>query len=55
MIKYWRHAAIAIIVAASFITPGDIIVTTAFIALIMLALYFVSVLVAKIAEPKARG
>jgi Sec-independent protein secretion pathway component TatC len=52
MIKYWKHAAIAILVIASFITPGDIIVTTVFIALIMLALYFISVLVARLAEPK---
>jgi sec-independent protein translocase protein TatC len=55
MLKYWRHAAVAILVIASFITPGDIIVTTVFIALVMLGLYFVSVLVAKFAEPKARG
>jgi len=55
MMKYWKHAAIAIIVAASFITPGDIIVTTVFISLMMLALYFISVLVAKLAEPKKRG
>jgi len=55
MIKYWKHAAIAIIVIASFITPGDIIVTTMFISLIMLALYFISVLVAKLAEPKTQN
>jgi sec-independent protein translocase protein TatC len=52
MLKYWRHAAIAILVVASFITPDDILVTTMFIAAMMLALYFISVLVAKLAEPK---
>jgi sec-independent protein translocase protein TatC len=52
MLKYWRHATIIILVIASFITPGDILVTTAFIALMMLALYFISVFVAWFAEPK---
>jgi Sec-independent protein secretion pathway component TatC len=52
MLKYWRHAAIIILVIASFITPGDILVTTAFIALMMLTLYFISVLVAALAVPK---
>jgi len=52
MLKYWRHATIVILVISAFITPGDIIVTTAFIAMMMLALYFISVIVAHFAEPK---
>ena len=54
MLKYWRHAAIIIMVAAAFITPGDVFVTTVFLSLIMLGLYFVSVLVALFAEPKPK-
>ena len=55
MLKYWRHAAIAILVAASFITPGDIFVTTVFLSIIMLALYFISVFVAWFAAPKQQA
>jgi sec-independent protein translocase protein TatC len=54
MLKYWRHAAIIILVVAAFITPGDIIVTTAFLTLVMLGLYFISVLVAWFAEPEPK-
>ncbi|MCL1908352.1 MAG: twin-arginine translocase subunit TatC [Holophagaceae bacterium] len=53
MLKYWRHASIVIMVAAAFITPGDILVTTVFLSLMMISLYFISVLVAWFAEPKA--
>jgi sec-independent protein translocase protein TatC len=53
MLKYWRHATIAILVVASLITPGDILVTTVFITILMLALYFISTFVAWFAEPKA--
>ena len=52
MLKYWRHASIVILVVASFVTPGDILVTTVFLSLMMLALYFISVLVAWYAAPK---
>jgi sec-independent protein translocase protein TatC len=52
MLKYWRHAAIAIMVLAAFITPGDVFVTTVFLSLVMLGLYFISVFVAWFAEPK---
>ncbi len=53
MLKYWRHATVAIIFAAAFLTPGDLVVTTLFFSVILLALYFASVLVAWLAEPKA--
>lgn len=52
MLKFWRHATIVILVVASIITPGDILVTTVFLSLMMIALYFISVLVAWFAEPK---
>jgi sec-independent protein translocase protein TatC len=55
MLKYWRHAIIAILVAASIITPGDILVTTVFLSIMMTALYFISVLVAWLAAPKQQA
>ena len=36
-------------------TPGDVVVTTIFFSLILLALYFVSVLVAWLAAPKTQA
>lgn len=54
MLKYWRHAAILFFVIAAFLTPGDVVVTTVFFFTILLALYFISVLVAWFAEPKKK-
>ena len=53
MLKFWRHATIAIIIFSAFFTPGDVIVTTIFFSLVLMALYLLSVAVAWIAEPKA--
>jgi sec-independent protein translocase protein TatC len=53
MLRFWRHAVIGIVVAAAFLTPGDVIVTTIFFSVVLLALYFVSVLVAWLGQPKA--
>jgi len=55
MLKYWRHAAILFFVIAAFLTPGDVVVTTVFFFTILLALFFVSVLVAWFAEPKKKA
>jgi sec-independent protein translocase protein TatC len=52
MLKYWRHATILIVFVSAFLTPGDVVVTTIFFSVILLGLYFVSVLVAWIAAPK---
>ncbi|MCL1893103.1 MAG: twin-arginine translocase subunit TatC [Holophagaceae bacterium] len=52
MLKYWRHASIVIMFAAAIITPGDILVTTVFLSLMMIGLYFISVAVAWFAAPK---
>jgi sec-independent protein translocase protein TatC len=52
MLKYWRHAVVIILVLSAFLTPGDVIVTTIFFGVVMLALYFVSILVAWLAAPK---
>nr|WP_320131911.1 twin-arginine translocase subunit TatC [uncultured Holophaga sp.] len=52
LIKYWRHATVIIIIASAFLTPGDVVVTTVFFSVILFALYFVSVIVAWLAEPR---
>lgn len=52
LLKWWRHATIGIIIAAAFLTPGDVIVTTIFFSAVLMALYIVSVLVAWWAQPR---
>ncbi len=52
MLKYWRHATVAIVVFSAFFTPGDVVATTIFFSVILLALYFVSVVVVWIAQPR---
>lgn len=52
MLKYWRHATLAILIFSAFFTPGDVVVTTVFFSVVLLALYFISVLVAWLAEPR---
>ena len=52
MLKYWRHATVAIVIFSAFFTPGDVVATTIFFSVILLALYFVSVVVVWVAQPK---
>jgi sec-independent protein translocase protein TatC len=52
MLKYWRHATLLIVFVSAFLTPGDVVVTTIFFSVILLGLYFVSLLVAWIAAPR---
>ncbi len=52
MLRYWRHAAVTIVVISTIATPGDVVVTSIFFSLILLTLYMISVLVAWLAEPK---
>ncbi len=52
MLKYWRHATMAILIFSAFFTPGDVVVTTLFFSVVLLGLYFVSVIVAWLAEPR---
>jgi sec-independent protein translocase protein TatC len=52
LLKYWRHATILIVLVSAFLTPGDLVVTTVFFSVILLGLYFVSVLVAWAAAPR---
>ncbi|BDU76636.1 twin-arginine translocase subunit TatC [Mesoterricola sediminis] len=52
LLKYWRHATIAIFIISAFLTPGDVIVTTIFFGVVLEGLYFISVLVAWAAQPR---
>jgi sec-independent protein translocase protein TatC len=52
MLKYWRHATMAILIFSAFFTPGDVVVTTIFFSIVLLGLYFISVVVAWLAEPR---
>lgn len=52
MLRYGRHAVVAILVFSAFFTPGDVVVTTIFFSVVLLALYAVSVGVAWMAEPR---
>ncbi len=52
MLKYWRHATIIILIFSAFFTPGDVVLTTIFFSVVLLGLYFISILVAWAAEPR---
>jgi sec-independent protein translocase protein TatC len=52
LLKYWRQATLLIVLVSAFLTPGDVVVTTIFFSVILLGLYFVSVLVAWLAAPR---
>lgn len=52
LLKFWRHATILIVFVSSVLTPGDIVVTTLFFSAVLLGLYFVSILVAWVAQPR---
>lgn len=54
MLRFWRHAVVGILVVSAVLTPGDVVVTTIFFSVVLLALYLVSILVAWAAAPKAR-
>ncbi len=54
MLKYWRHATLIIVIFSAFFTPGDVILTAIFFSVLLLGLYFVSVLVVWFAEPRSR-
>ncbi len=45
MVARWREASMAILVSAAFFTPGDALTTSVLFGGVLLALYFVSVLV----------
>lgn len=55
LLKYLRHACLLIVLVSAFLTPGDLVVTTLFFSAVLLGLYFVSVLVAWLAAPRAKA
>ncbi len=52
MLKYWRQASAIIVIFSALFTPGDVILTAIFFSVVLLGLYFISVVVAWIAEPR---
>ncbi|UPT72850.1 MAG: twin-arginine translocase subunit TatC [Elusimicrobiota bacterium] len=50
MLKYWRESSVAILAAAAFLTPGDVLATTVLFGTVLLALYFVSAGVVALVE-----
>lgn len=55
MLRYWREAVVAILFAAAFLTPGDVIATTILFGVVLLGLYFVSTGVVWLVERSRRG
>jgi len=54
MLRYWRHATVSIVIFSAFFTPGDVVATTIFFTTVLLALYFVSVVVVWLVQPTPR-
>jgi sec-independent protein translocase protein TatC len=54
MLKYWRHAAVTVVIFSAFFTPGDVVATTIFFSVVLIGLYFVSIVVVWFAQPTAR-
>ena len=52
LLKYWRHSTIVILLVSAFLTPGDVIATCIFFTVVLEALYFVSVAVAWLVQPR---
>jgi sec-independent protein translocase protein TatC len=52
MLKYWRHSTIGILLVSAFLTPGDVVATCIFFTVILEVLYFVSVAVAWVVQPR---
>lgn len=53
MLAHWREAVVAILVASALFTPGDAVTTSVLFGGVLLALYFVSVLVVAAAQRSA--
>jgi len=54
LLKYWRHSTIVILFVSAFLTPGDVVATMIFFTAILEVLYFVSVVVAWVVQPRDR-
>jgi sec-independent protein translocase protein TatC len=55
MLVYWREATIAILFVAGFLTPGDVVATMIVFGVVLLILYYISVLVVWLVERSRRG
>jgi sec-independent protein translocase protein TatC len=54
LLKFWRHATIVIMLVSAFLTPGDVVATMIFFTAVLEVLYFVSVIVVWVVQPRAR-
>jgi sec-independent protein translocase protein TatC len=54
MYKHWREATLAILLASSFLTPGDVLATTILFGAVLLTLYFLSAGVVLLVERSRR-
>lgn len=55
MLRYWRHATVIVVIFSAFFTPGDVVATTIFFSVVLLGLYFISIVVVWFAQPGARA
>jgi len=53
LLKFWRHSTIVILLVSAFLTPGDVVATMVFFSVILEALYFVSVAVVWVVQPRS--
>src|SRR5262245_24800901 len=54
MLRYWRHATVIVVIFSAFFTPGDVVATTVFFSVVLLGLYFISIVVVWFGQPAAR-
>lgn len=54
LLRFWRHATIVIMLVSAFLTPGDVVATMIFFTAVLEVLYFVSVIVVWVVQPRAR-
>jgi len=52
LLKFWRHSTIVILLVSAFLTPGDVVATMIFFSLVLEVLYFVSVAVVWVVQPR---
>jgi sec-independent protein translocase protein TatC len=52
MLKFWRHCTIVILLVSAFLTPGDVVATMIFFSVILEAVYFVSLAVVWVVQPR---
>ena len=55
LLKFWRQSTIVIMLVSAFLTPGDVVATMIFFTAILEVLYFVSVAVVWLVQPRPVG